>query len=1251
MLAGRVMEEASNSSSTLTLDNIQIVGTQEASVNAPKTPCVGGLIGYCGTGTYGYSNLTVTNCGYQNLTVHGLSNVGGLVGFLRSATVNITYFNGTSGDIQAKGLGYFRQPNSNDFPSKNNSDTVKGVGGLIGIMCLGDLTASAITLDGLEVGTIGDSQAKELGIGGLVGMLGTKIEGTVSISNVTETGTTLLESGSSTNASIGALVGYLSDAGIVEWSSPKNQNVTISNINLATGQDDSLTITGRQVGGILGLFKSSRDTTKNIGSLNMSQITIGSSNSTVTITSDKGGYNPSAASLVGILCNKPVFNVSNVTLKNNKISKAKYSGLIVGKAEMGGALINVTKVLAEKCTVTSSDYQGLLYGVLPSGTTMNGYNILIRSSTLSTSNNMGLWGGNGTAYLVAVNAIGCTGATKEFNNNNDYSKSPVNYAIRANFTTDADSVGSLSLPIMPESNLGTLTYTSTSTSFTVTGDGAAFYPANSTVSIANTILGKIGSNDGFTYNNVTNTVKINIESAGASITSYSGADGKELGEGRNDFPVLLLPAKTRSDVTTAIYNYLTILTNQPEAFWQSYLSTNNNQYIKISTFQWNTTESKYVQTDASLRMNGSQIEVTPGKYDNLLDQFTLLDISFPDPTGLSAEVFHLYVPIVVQKLLHFKFWAAVSEGTNYTYDSYNDLSVLAIGSHGEQFTMLFGYELLYSADEWQGMVDNGENLLWNFKKIINLTDSLPANTRLTLVDRNQGNRAYFVRSGLSGTVDLETVFKSGGWEQQCLCDMLSLDRTQANNGSFFLLPNNDSTATLRIRNEEKNNYDYYRPATDKDDPSGRYNIKVKEGITSLLETYYLTIQTDAEQNTYHNIYFSCNDKLESNSNTYIIPTQRDINTEGVFKDCRNGDENHLILGNFFTQNLVVGALTSPEDMTGSPDKTLRARLTMTITPNEVDNFGDFTTRKRLYPQFELYLKDQANNNKPIPAGTILSASYYIGDELKFSEYKTLGETSLLHLSGFLEQHENGESGFPAKDAANELNIRVEVALTYDSDGILDQFPLRHEGGSEGVNIHGTSYLSYSSKSLSNSRKNASDPTRYYRQSANLATLVYTQESVDQLGINGLQGDSFGISSVAYYSSGGLAAAVDADSIQCVLEFYRKEKNGSGYLSTPEKNIPNTASFVIDGNTLSPDENGICPLGDYSVDPNIPITISIPLTIATRNAPGFSKYYSNYKVKLTVSLWDGDKKIPGSEASDYIIYTNAKILTTLVQVQE
>ena len=63
-------------------------------------------------------------------------------------------------------------------------------------------------------------------------------------------------------------------------------------------------------------------------------------------------------------------------------------------------------------------------------------------------------------------------------------------------------------------------------------------------------------------------------------------------------------------------------------------------------------------------------------------------------------------------------------------------------------------------------------------------------------------------------------------------------------------------------------------------------------------------------------------------------------------------------------------------------------------------------------------------------------------------------------------------------------------------------------------------------------------------------------------------------------------------------------------------------------------------------------IQIPIDYSILTGSEFEKRgltYANYKVTLTVSLLDKDnKELEGSKATDYIIYTNAKVLTDVIQ---
>ena len=301
----------------------------------------------------------------------------------------------------------------------------------------------------------------------------------------------------------------------------------------------------------------------------------------------------------------------------------------------------------------------------------------------------------------------------------------------------------------------------------------------------------------------------------------------------------------------------------------------------------------------------------------------------------------------------------------------------------------------------------------------------------------------------------------------------------------------------------------------------------------------------------------------------------------------------------------------------------------------------------LYPQFDLYFQDTTNQIRPIPQDTILEVTYTYGSKSIVDAPRSLNDSNRVRLSGFPE-------GIQAAQITDEgLVIEANVTLTYDDEGILNQFPARNAEGEEGVKVNGSSYLSYNSESLGGKPISAVGIKTYYRQAFDVATLTYTtavpdneQSSVNQLGINGLLGDSFNIRSVGYYSVAALKEATEADSMKCELEFYPKVDGGQ--YSEESVEVPYNASFQIelDGKACSGDKSGIIAFGDAKLNPDLPVTINNHLTIDTGS--NFTGTYSNYMVKLTVSLWKEGSIIPGSTARDHIIYTNAKILTTLVE---
>ena len=218
-----------------------------------------------------------------------------------------------------------------------------------------------------------------------------------------------------------------------------------------------------------------------------------------------------------------------------------------------------------------------------------------------------------------------------------------------------------------------------------------------------------------------------------------------------DFPVLVV--NNTADVDTMIWNYIAAMTNVSSG-------TDAKQQIKsitATTWQWDATKNSFTaksEEDTSLSIsNAKKISIVPNAYDNQNSQFTLLDVTYANPTSDKAEPFHLYIPVLVKKVLYISFKTRVLAGTDYCAADYpmNDKATnhYATADFNEPLTALIEYSYEKETD-WQSMLDNGENLLWYYDKVLNLASGsmgntqklLPEGTRLTLVDRQ--TKQYYI---------------------------------------------------------------------------------------------------------------------------------------------------------------------------------------------------------------------------------------------------------------------------------------------------------------------------------------------------------------------------------------------------------------------------------------------------------------------------------------------------------------------------
>ena len=830
------------------------------------------------------------------------------------------------------------------------------------------------------------------------------------------------------------------------------------------------------------------------------------------------------------------------------------------------------------------------------------------------------------------------------------------YAIRADYSGAAAGIAS-SVTIRPERQFPGIE------TGTLTGDGIAFTKDgngnDTTTPLAQGILedyldtaniprNRIYFNVTSEMNEFCTTPEGGTKTADTSFFSTYNTAGENETKQTTDFPVLVINSNKTDEITKQIKSFIAMMTNE--------VFNTGRPSIEIRTYQWsnNTFAEQPNATTLTYNATKSTFSVNGGRYDNQLNQFTLLDVAYTDPTG-GDKPYHLYIPVIVKKVMEFKFWASAKDGTDYYTDAYAGLQYPAMGSHGNQVTTLITYAYQRTEEEWQAAVDNGENLMWNFPKILLLDDgngtNLPVGTKLTLVDRSNLNKVYYLTTTAplneAGNI-LQLPLSLFGLEEVPLCSLLNLTVESDSSGSYIETSKDD--ATIQDANKK-----YYRPATDvekADTTKTFYKITVTGDAKQ--EQYYLTIQTPVETTDFVNLLVQCEDRLTNPTGKVGLPTTRLDAKDKQTSFALNGSENRIVIGNFFTQTVTV--TTKGPELMCDTNLTIRGTMSTEIVfaDGGLDNFSKYGHDRSLYQQFSLYLKKSVNGSEsldPFADGVTLT----VGGK----SYPIAGET--YHKLDIVESKINAAAGA-------KVTVETPFTLSYTLSGIKAQFPKR-VSKTDGIRVYADSSLSYDSQMQQSGLKgtDSDEGFLYYREEVQLATLTYnayenpygTQRyGWSQLGINDLDGNgSYQILSAALYDVHELTSAPNAKKLRIRVKLLQKNADGvytsvtpiSSYLSsiTVSPKVNPTGSFlksqsVRDGET----EFG---LADTGYNSSVPIEIDVAMDVITGAAfESQNLTYANYMLMLTAELLaENDSTIGGSTASDYIIYTNAKIIPTLV----
>ena len=257
-----------------------------------------------------------------------------------------------------------------------------------------------------------------------------------------------------------------------------------------------------------------------------------------------------------------------------------------------------------------------------------------------------------------------------------------------------------------------------------------------------------------------------IASKYSTFKDVSGTDYPTFMRQNNlDFPVLLIDNNEPVALTDMLNKYLQTLTNTNYNFAAGKVSMADNAAnadsifkLKLAKCEFDTNKftvtynSSTEQTDnSSLYTRNGNFTFNIGNVDSGKAQFTLIDVEFYDPStsGNSKKVaYHLYVPVYVSQMLVYDLQISSKSGSTYKLDQYTaERGNYTLENLGTPITIEARYIYQRGLADWLQAANNGEKIYRSAPKIWDIDDQtdkgFPADTKMVLVDPNQGNKAYY----------------------------------------------------------------------------------------------------------------------------------------------------------------------------------------------------------------------------------------------------------------------------------------------------------------------------------------------------------------------------------------------------------------------------------------------------------------------------------------------------------------------------
>ena len=581
--------------------------------------------------------------------------------------------------------------------------------------------------------------------------------------------------------------------------------------------------------------------------------------------------------------------------------------------------------------------------------------------------------------------------------------------------------------------------------------------------------------------------------------------------------------------------------------------------------------------------------------------------------------------------------------------------------------------------------------------------TIPKGTRFVLIDKNNKNKEYYYtikgKEKYNGEI-LQLPFSdfkdSSGkaFSEANFADMVSsqLEFTKTVKADGRFVEDDEGNMTVTIDGKKTT----IRTANDSD--TDRFDLSTD--TKNLTEDYYLTMTTAKAENVlfhqfqlispsslYPNVSGKINGAVQNNhsiqlnfadlfSNTIKVETLE--SNPNVVMDDENNDVNIKVISTIsFKENAPIPIMKTVLDNNNIPiyhsnHIFMNKRSTNHGAAEKV--IGDIDGIEMIKGEDTITAYDSTGTELTSPSKLEYDMVYGKASA-NFFEISEQNNEKAIDLRPWLTAGEMG--------VAPVVEIKTTFKIIYKHSGIVTQFPERQKSEETtdiGTYVSARSSLAYDaadttySSSVSDTVED-SKKRLYYRNAMNDASLKFNAyhpissgtpdedrgdgqtKANDQLGINTFDEETETNSLIhtnGIYDASQLSALDKKNlnihwtiELQCKNDSYSDDLKLSDYLnSVTIKDINEQQLAVFDSSEMNGtkldysnsrdkfEETDNAGLFDVYIDFDVKTGADLE---AVENA-----FYSNYKIVLTASLYEGSAMIDGSAADDYIIYTNAHI---------